>query len=287
MTKGILVFARNNSQVDYVKQAYVLAKRADAFLNLPVSIVTDSPEYLKKTYHDYDDVFDKIIDISQHTQKNKNLKNYFDGSLTQKQLEFKNDTRIFSYELSPYSSTVVLDTDFVIANNNLNYCFKQNRDFLIYKDAYDLCGHRDISEFTTISDTGPDFYWATAFYFRKSETTKIFFDLLKHINENYEHYLKVYQIPARLYRNDHAFSIAIHILNGFQKGSFAGKMPGKLYYTTDRDFLTKVNQESLQFLIEKKDYLGEYTLIKTTGLNVHVMNKFSLGRMIDKELSDG
>ena len=34
MSKGILVFARNNEQVDYVKQAYHLAKRAKEYLNL-------------------------------------------------------------------------------------------------------------------------------------------------------------------------------------------------------------------------------------------------------------
>jgi hypothetical protein len=37
----------------------------------------------------------------------------------------------------------------------------------------------------------------------------------------------------------------------------------------------------MKFLIEKENYLGEYTLAKTTGLDVHVMNKASLSRYID------
>jgi len=41
MTKGILVFAYNNADIDYVKQAAFLAGRSKEFLNLPFSIVTD------------------------------------------------------------------------------------------------------------------------------------------------------------------------------------------------------------------------------------------------------
>ena len=48
--KGVLIFARNNAQIDYVKQAHFLAKRIKHYLNLPTSIVTDSVEYLKDAY---------------------------------------------------------------------------------------------------------------------------------------------------------------------------------------------------------------------------------------------
>ena len=37
----------------------------------------------------------------------------------------------------------------------------------------------------------------------------------------------------------------------------------------------------MHFLLEKKDFAGEYTLTKTSSLDVHVMNKFSLTRFID------
>jgi len=42
MTKGILLFAFNNGTVDYYKMAVATAKRANQFLNLPVSVVTDN-----------------------------------------------------------------------------------------------------------------------------------------------------------------------------------------------------------------------------------------------------
>ena len=42
----------------------------------------------------------------------------------------------------------------------------------------------------------------------------------------------------------------------------------------------------MTFLVEKKDYLGEYTALKTKGQTIHVMNKFSLNRMIDREMDN-
>ena len=283
MTKGVLVFARNNSQIDYVKQAYYMATRVQKFLNIPVSIVTDNSDYLKKTFSDYKSVFDKIIDTG--FTDTYTLKRYNDGTLAGRQLEFKNDTRTLAYNLTPYDETLLLDSDFLVNNDVLNNCFSSNKDFLIYKDAYDLANFRDYSEFDYVSDTSVPFYWATCVFFRKTVSNKIFFDLLQHIQQNWFHYNSIFQINSSVYINDHAFSIAIHIMNGYQQGTFAGKMPGKLFYTTDKDILHEINDRTFLFLIEKENYLGEYTPIRFKNHNIHVMNKFSLGRIIDKELA--
>lgn len=284
MTKGVLLFARNNSQVDYVKQAYSLAFRISKYLSLPTTLVTDNLDYLKSAYSDYESVFDSVI-ILDYTN-NYTLKRYHDGTLAQKRLEFKNDTRPLAYDLSPYDETLLLDTDIVIADKNFLQCFDQSKDFLIYKDAYDLANFRNYKEFEYISDTSVDFYWATCIFFRKTFENKIFFDLVKHVQENWQHYNSIFQINSNVYRNDHAFSLAIHIMNGYQSGDFAGKMPGKLFYTTDKDELVKLNDDKFLFLIEKENHIGEYTAIKFKRNTVHVMNKFSLNRIIDKELAD-
>ena len=284
MTKGVLLFARNNSQIDYVKQAYWLAKRVSKYLNLPTTLVTDDVGYLESAYPDYNDVFDSVVARDYTT--NFTLKRYHDGTLAQKRLEFKNDTRPLAYDLSPYDETLLLDTDVVIADTNFLECFEQNKDFLIYKDAYDLAQYRDYSEFCYISDTSVDFYWATCIFFRKTVENKIFFDLVQHIQENWQHYNSIFQINSSVYRNDHAFSVAIHIMNGYQSGDFAGKMPGKLFYTLDKDELIELNDKNFMFLIEKENHLGEYTAVKFKRNTVHVMNKFSLNRIIDKELAN-
>jgi hypothetical protein len=38
MTKGVVLIAQNNKEVDYVKQAAFLAKRIEKYLNLPNDI---------------------------------------------------------------------------------------------------------------------------------------------------------------------------------------------------------------------------------------------------------
>ena len=296
MSKGILVFARNNSEIDYVKQAYFLAKQAKHILNLPVTVVTDSIAHLKSTYTDYNEVFDKVIsivwkesDLTEDTtfsrSENHSAKLYFDGTIAKKRLQFKNETRTLAYELTPYDETLILDTDVVIVNDTFNQCFEQEHDFLIYQKAYDLAGFRDYSEFDFISDTSVEFYWATCVFFRKTQTNKIFFDLLQHIQDNWRHYNSIFQINRSVYRNDHAFSIAIHIMNGYQSGDFAKPMPGKLFYTTDKDILQRLYKDEFFVLIEKEKYIGEYTPIKFKGNNLHVMNKYSLNRCIDEVLN--
>lgn len=205
---------------------------------------------------------------------------YFDGSLIYKRLKFKNDIRIKSFEISPYDETLVLDCDYLINNDVLKYCWEQPHDFLIFKDAVDLTGYRNDPRLKTVSDKSIDFYWATVFFFKKNSNTEIFFNYLGHIQENWNYYRHIYQIEHSLYRNDYAFSIGIHVMNGYQNGDWAYSLPGKLYYTTDRDLLLEYN-DSMKFLIEKENYRGEYTLMKVKNINVHVMNKFSLSRVLD------
>lgn len=295
MSKGVLLFARNNTQVDYVKQAYFLAIRVKEVLGLPTTVVTDSTEYLKTTYTDWDTVFDRVIsvvwkkeDLTENTTFSKTeshtYKQYHDGTAVQKKLEFKNETRTLAYEISPYQETLLLDTDIVLMDDSYLHCFNQPYDFLIYDKAYDLAGFRDYSEFDYVSDTGVKFYWATCVFFRKTDKNKIFFDLLQHIQENWKHYNTVFQINRSVYRNDHAFSIAIHVMNGYQEGEFAKAMPGKLFYTTDRDICWKIDDNELLILLEKKNHLGEYTPVRWKNYSLHVMNKFSLNRCIDEVL---
>jgi len=271
-SQGILVFAFNNSQINYISQAIDLATRAKKFLNLPVSIVTDFPID--------SDVFEHVICYKPNFTTGKR---YYDGALSNKNLKFRNDARTHAYDLTPYDETLVLDTDFVIADSVLSYCFEQSHDFLVYKNATDLSGHRNYREFQYVSDTGVDFYWATVVFFRKTLLNKTFFDLLNHVKENWTHYKQVYRIEGSTYRNDHAFSIAIHIMNGFQKGDFAKSVPGNLLYTTDKDILHSIKDNDFVFMIEKQHRKGEYTVVKTNDQSIHVMNKFSLDRVLKNE----
>jgi hypothetical protein len=275
MSRGALLIARNNTEVDYIKQAVFCANRISKFLEIPVSLITDNVEYLNKSFPDHK--FDQVISISN--DKSYTYKKYNDGNFSRRNLEFKNTSRSSVYDLTPYNETLLMDTDFILSNSVLNECFDQANDFALYKSAFELSNWRDLTEFEYISETGPDFYWATVVFFRKTETNKIFFDLLKHIQETWSHYRSLYNLNTETFRNDHAFSIAIHIMNGYQQGNFAAELPGTMYYTTDKDVLLELDETVFKFLIEYKN--GQYFPARIADSNVHVMNKFSLNRILD------
>jgi hypothetical protein len=277
MTTGALIFAQNNAQIDYVKLAIFAASKIKQFLNIPVSIVTDSPAYLVETYPDHG--FDQIIEI---TGSAAGRKTFHDGTLYSKVLEWKNLSRPQIYDLTPYDKTLVIDSDYIINSDILSIALERDYEFQIYTKSFDLSGWRTTKEFERINLYSIPFYWATTFIFVKSPQTKAFFDLVNYIKENWLYYRVLYNIDASVYRNDYAFSIAIHIMNGKTSGDFATELPGKMTYCLDRDILLKMKDNKLQFLVEKQNHLGEYILAKTSGIDVHVMNKISLTRCIDE-----
>ncbi len=275
MTCGALIFAQNNSEIDYNKLAVFAALRIERYLNIPVSIVTDSKEWLLKSQPSAKLLFDRIISLNSDTIQTKK---FFDGTLTSKVLTWKNLSRSDCYDLSPYDETLVIDSDYLISSKNLSKIWKSKHDFLIYKDSFDLAQWRDIRSFNYINQLSIPFYWATAFYFKKTQYTRAFFNIVKHIRENYAYYRVLYNIDSTVFRNDFAFSIALSIMGD----EFAGPLPGKMNYVLDRDLLIDINGDSMQFLVEKKNYAGEYIATKTDGLDVHVMNKYSITRIIDE-----
>jgi hypothetical protein len=273
MTQGILIFAFNSDGVDYIKLAILSAKRAKKFLNKPVSLVTDSKQYLMDTFPNDIAVFDKIIDSTDNTTQTKR---FYNGTNEFKKHVWKNSNRVDCYAVTPYDETLVIDSDFIINSSFLSYVWNQPNAFLIYANHNDLAGWRDTSEFDFVSEQSIPFYWATVFFFKKSKLNESFFTLIKHIKENWIYFVKLYQLNSTKFRNDIAFSIAIHMMNGFTKGDFATPIANKLSYTLDRDFLVKQTAQSMTFLVQAKNSVDSYTLVKTNNLDVHVMNKTSL-----------
>lgn len=278
-TTGAVIFALNNSTVDYIKLAIFAANRIQQHLEIPVSIITDSKQWLLNKYPDHP--FDTIIEIppAGYAQQKK----FYDGSLSSKLLDWKNLDRHRIYNLTPYDKTLVIDSDYVINSDTLKLALTAEHDFQIYRNSFDLAPGRANAHFLKINQYSIPFYWATVFVFQKNDITQSFFDLITYIKSNWLYFRTLYNINNQLFRNDFAFSIAIHIMNGKTNGEFAVELPGTMTYTTDCDILTDISNDKMQFLVEKKDYLGEYIAVKTSGLDVHVMNKLSLSRIIDGE----
>lgn len=276
MTIGALIFAQNNGGVDYIKLAVFAASRIEKFLKIPVTLVTDNARWLTDNYPNH--LFDQVIEIIQEPARHKK---FYDGSLSSKQLTWKNTSRSQIYSLTPYTTTLVIDSDYILNSSVLSAAFDNDYDFQIYKKSFDLSGWRDNREFQRINQYSIPFYWATVFVFRKNDTTEAFFNLITYIKENWEYYRVLYNIESSLYRNDYAFSIAIHLMNGKTIGDFAVELPGMMTYCIDKDLLIEATDTKMKFLVEKKNHLGEYFAVKTENLDVHVMNKSSLTRYID------
>jgi hypothetical protein len=243
-----------------------------------VSIITDSPGWLEKQYPDH--VFDQIITLSENVYANQK-KTFYDGSLSVKTLEWKNFSRSQVIDLTPYDRTLVIDSDFIINSSVLKSALDNDYDFQIYQNSMDLADYRPVEEFKRISQWSIPFYWATVFIFNKNTITQSFFDLVSYIKSEWLYFRTLYGITSTTFRNDFAFSIAIHIMNGKTNGGFAIELPGKMIYSMDKDVLINLEDNIMRFLIQKKNFPGEYNLLKTTGLDVHVMNKMSLSRYID------
>jgi hypothetical protein len=277
MTTGAVIFAQNTPEVDYVKLAIFAASRINKYLGIPVSLLTDSRRWLEKTYPDHG--FDQVIDIPVVLKDQSRV--FFDGSLASSFSPWKNLTRNMVYDLSPYDKTLVIDSDYIINSDILKFALDSDYDLQIYKGGIDLADWRSIAEFTRINQYSVPFYWATVFVFQKNTTMDAFFNLIEYIRNNWIYFRTLYNISSSTFRNDFAFSIAIHIMNGKTNGEFATNLPGSMVFIKDKDYLVDINDSTVKCLVEKKDFQGEYILTKTTGLDIHVMNKYSLSRFID------
>ena len=203
----------NNEQVDYVKQAVYSAKLIKKHLGCGVAIASDCADYVRTGFPDYKKYIDHVIDVDDALTKDAGRKRFRDGTMAEKNLQWKNTNRYSAYDITPFDQTIVIDTDVLINNDAYNNCWTQTEDFLIDNQMVDIHPTRKDHTFKRISDKSITFYWATAFFFRKTPTTKLFFDTIQHVISNYDFYRMMYQIIPKKLRNDFVFSIAIHIMN--------------------------------------------------------------------------
>src|SRR5210317_1838147 len=106
MSKGVLLFAHNNSTVDYVKQANFCAGQIKKHLDLPVCLITSD-----KFNEDHNNFNHVIVVNKPSTNQTKTFNN-----ATARYEDFWNNTsRPDAYSLSPYDETIVMDTDYIVA----------------------------------------------------------------------------------------------------------------------------------------------------------------------------
>jgi hypothetical protein len=200
MTTGVLMYCFNTPEVNYHLLAEQCVAQIQKHLKLEITIVTNIKTF--KKFKPLGMINYKLVDNVTSNRRSYRGKN----------IAWYNFERVMAYEHSPYDTTILMDCDYFVFTDNLLTYTNTKYDFLLHNKVHDLTGE-DMIEGKNES-TIP-IVWATVTIFRKTEFAKQVFDLIKHIQRHYEHYRNLYRIKYRNYRNDFAFAIALHQLNGF------------------------------------------------------------------------
>lgn len=277
MSEGICIFAYNNKQVDYAKLATISAWYAKKNLNRPVVLITDQSTIDWMISADFMQCSKNIFDDFIITDRPKSENERILHDNTQKyKIPFINENRSEIFDLSPFDNTLLIDSDYLIFSDRLNEYWKIDSDFMISQKVIDIDIEDRFQYYDRyVSETSVFLDWATTILFKKSKYSRLLFDQVNQIRNNYQLYADIYRFDSRIYRNDTAFSISKHILNGFTNNN-SYRLPDILT-SIDKDEVVDLDDQSIKILISEKNVL---TSLK--NIDVHIMNKLSLIRMFDK-----
>jgi hypothetical protein len=283
MTRGILIYAHNNRTVDYALMAIISGGLAKKQLMVPASLVTDQStvDWLAESnmLDTASAVFENIIVVDR--PQTDNQRRLHDGE-SNMVVPFINSNRGSAWDLTPYDRTLLIDSDFLIFSNRLSEYWNVDADVLIGESINDIYGQERLGyNDVYISEVGVKLYWATTVMFSKTSDAKLLFDTVNFVKEHYQYYADIFRFDSRQFRNDIAFSVAKHILGGFEEDE-NGILPPVLSLL-DKDVLHEVNGDRLTVLVSSR--LGsDYCAAALSGVDVHVMNKQSIIRNKDKLL---
>lgn len=284
MTRGVLIFAHNSKEVDYALMATIAGRLAKHYLSVPVTLVSDEStlQWFKSTDH-YAialDTFENVLTVEKpNTGNTRKLR---DGT-SYNTVPFVNANRASVYDLTPYDTTLLIDSDYLIFSNKLNQYWDLDYDVMIGHSMNDLVGNRSEILDKQVSEVGPHMYWATTVMFKKNKNSELFFNLVSYIRENYDYYADLYRFDNRQYRNDIAFSVAKHMLDAFRSNTH-GSLPS-IPTAFDSDILYEVSDSGLlKFLVSDRHNPQQFSLVSTKNADVHILNKQSIIRNSDSLL---
>ena len=286
MSRGIIVFAQNNGYVNYAKQACACAGYVRKHLSLydEICLVTNT-ETLESEKKLIDEFFDNVI-VSDTFQPD-NVRLFKDTTRDTEYASFRNMGRSDVYELSPYDETLVIDSDYFIMNNVLDQVWNSANDVMIN------CKYIDVSErhkdnISYLDNFSIPMYWATVFYFKKSDFAENLFTLISHIKYNYKYYYYLYNCSGNLFRNDFAFSMALHILNGSVAFDVPSLPIDYMNNSFDLDDIFRVNSHNdIIMYCADAERITDHLLSRFTCTDLHIMNKKAVSRFIDDFLLHG
>jgi hypothetical protein len=286
MSRGIIIFAQNNEYINYAETACASAGYARKNLSLfdEICLITNA-ETLESNETLINEYFDRVI-VSSIFQPD-NVRLFKDTTDKLEYAPFKNMGRSEVYELSPYAETLLIDSDYFIMNDVLDQVWDSENDVMIN------CKYRDVSErhkenIEYIDNFSIPMYWATVVYFKKSDFAENLFTLVSHIKYNYKYYYYLYNCSGNLFRNDFAFSMALHILNGSVAFDVPSLPIDYLNNSFDLDDIFRVNSHNdIIMYCADAERITNHLLSRFTNMDLHIMNKKAIGRFVDDLLSNG
>lgn len=185
-SRGVVIFAQNTDTVNYVKIAEQCSRLVEHTLDLPVTVIT-------------------LEDLRS------NFRTGYKGGE-----RWYNLDRYRAYEISPYDETILIDSDYLILDKSLLKILDVVENYGLVSNNQNLQRSMDGS----MGALSLPYIWATVVIFKRTIKTKLFFDLVGRIQRNYEYYKKLYNIREYNFRNDYAFAIANHMINGYATRSY-------------------------------------------------------------------
>ena len=286
MSRGIIIFAQNNEYINYAETACASAGYARKNLSLfdEICLITNA-ETLESNETLINEYFDRVI-VSSIFQPD-NVRLFKDTTDKLEYAPFKNMGRSEVYELSPYAETLLIDSDYFIMNDVLDQVWDSENDVMINCKYRDVSGrHKENIEY--IDNFSIPMYWATVVYFRKSEFAENLFTLVSHIKYNYKYYYYLYNCSGNLFRNDFAFSMALHILNGSVAFDVPSLPIDYLNNSFDLDDIFRVNSHNdIIMYCADAERTTNHLLSRFKDMDLHIMNKKAIGRFVDDFLANG
>jgi hypothetical protein len=250
MTTGALIFAFNNDQIDYEAMACWSAKNIERHLGISTRIITNKDvETVGTNYRWFDDYKTNVT--------------------------WHNESRTDAYTLSPWDRTLVLDADYVVASDQLKCLLNANQDFLAHRWAYDITNNNNFEGLNYFGDNCMPMWWATVMMFRKSKQAELIFECMSMIKTHWSHYKKIYHNNSPSYRNDHALSIALGIVNGHTLAHTS--IPWKLASLTLEHKLTQIDQDCYRVDFVNSANKPQWIYIQQ---DFHAMGKQQLGEIV-------
>jgi len=286
-TRGVVFFAYNTPEIDYVKLAGLAARYIKRYMkNNNTCLITDKGTWDYFCSSQGKDqakiIFDDVVLTDEVHTTNKRV--HYDSPWTRFVTQFKNTNKHRVNKYTPYDRTLLLDIDYLVQNDSLDYIFDSDQEVAMFHEAETLNRLPPAESERNLNPNGIPMFWSTAIYFRKNnDVSKLFFDTWAHVTKNYEFYSFLYGFSAGMYRTDFCVSIAAHIINGMGSGELIGSFPGKLVNMSQRDGIAKINDlDDWIYLVNNREENWKDTLINIRNENIHVMNKRALDRSYEK-----